>query len=435
MFFTLLASLESVAATPAGNPFQHEKSLATFYALENSTQPSTNNRISGWVGTPNARGTWDIVWTCMMTVFVCTYTLLCLNVPAPNESTLHLILRRVKWMVLAIVAPEIVLTYAAGQWSRAKYSVEAFRSSGFNEWTMRMAFFADMGGFVLCANESKPFPLNAKQLHWLVVNKHIPYPKAAQGEVWDKSKQDRLARVISTFQVGYLIVDCIARAVQNLAITTLELNTLGIVVYLIGQKKWRTTPLDFVDENGPGWSMNVQSFMGMPVIPPERPIERIPNDRFPTNPYGIQEYCLCFATLLFTGIHVLGWNFSFPTEVEKTLWKVSSLILSGVTGAFWLLETIASWSRLGRWKRLYLRVTDPNKLPEWDKSRADRSMSGLQREMTEIPVPWEFWTIMPVAVLYGLARLCMLVEGFTSLREVDPTTYDTVDWSIYIPHI
>jgi hypothetical protein len=49
--------------------------------------------------------------------------------------------------------------------------------------------------------------------------------------------------------------------------------------------------------------------MGLPVISAQRPVQRIPNDRFPLNPYGVQEYFLCFATLLFTAIHVAGWNF------------------------------------------------------------------------------------------------------------------------------
>jgi hypothetical protein len=399
-----------------------------------------------------------------VTGFVCTYTLLCLNVPAPNDSNILLIRRRIMWMALAIIGPEIILTYAAGQWSRAKQSVKAFRSSGFTDWTMRMAFFADMGGFVLHARDSEPFPLNAKQLHWLVVNKHVQYPEKTQAEIWDKSKQDRLAKIITSFQVGYMLVNCIGRAVQKLAITTLELNTIGIVVCSImtaftwlhkpsdvrqpfpiiasasigeitGSREWRNTPLDFVDENGPGWAMNVQPFMKLPVIPPQRPIQRIPNDRFPMNPYGGQEYCVCFATLLFTGIHVSGWNFFFPSQVEQILWRVSSLILFGVTGAFWVLETMASWKRLGRWKWLYIQVTDRKGLRDFEKVIAERLHQEDKREMTTLPLPWEFWTILPVAVLYGLARLYLIVEGFTALREVDATTYDVVNWSVYLPHM
>jgi hypothetical protein len=365
-------------------------------------------------------------------------------------------------MALAVLGPEIVLTYAAGQWSRARHSVAAFHRSGYSEWSVRMAFFADMGGFVLHPNDGEPFPLNAKQLHWLVVQKHVEYPALRPDDVWDKSKQDRLAKGITAFQIAYMVIECSGRAIQNLAITTLELNTLGIVVCslmtsfawlhkpsdirtpvpisshftieeITGHRPWRTTPLDFVDENGPGWSLNVQPFMRMPVISSKRPIQRIPNDRFPMNPYGVQEYCVCFATLLFAGIHVGGWNFSFPSRLEQILWRTASLILFGLTAAFWVLETMASWVRLGRWKWLYLRMVDPGRLPEFERARAEKL--GIVREPTSLPLPWQFWSIFPVALLYGLSRLYLLVEVFLELRSVDSSAFVNVSWSNYLPHI
>jgi len=441
----------------------------------------------GWVQSPNSRGTLDILQLCLATIFICTFTLLCLNIPAPTDSHWALFRRRIKWMVLAIIGPEIVLTYSAGQWSRARHSVAAFRELQHDEWTMRMAFFADMGGFVLYPRQQtaerqdtgeKPgagpvlrpqdaFPLNAKQLHWLVARKLVKYPELRPDDVWDRSKKDRLSKVITAFQIGYLIIECSGRAIQRLTITTLELNTLAIVVCSlmtawfwlhkpsdlrttvvlrcdstiqeleqIGTKEWRTTPLDFVDENGPGWSINVQPFMKMPVIPEHRPIQRIPNDRFPMNPYGAQEYFVCVATLLFAGIHVAGWNFSFPTQLEQILWRAASLVLFVVTAAFWLLETMASWVRLGRWQRLYLRVTDPKKLAEFERARAERVQTmNRRRESTQLPLPWEFWSIMPVAVLYGIARLYLLIEAFLELRSVEQTAFATVNWSAYFPHI
>jgi hypothetical protein len=259
---------------------------------------STPVRVDQWVDQPNFRGTFDIIWTCLVTVFISTYTMLCLNVPAPKDSYAKLFGRRLLWMGLGILGPEFPLTYAAGQWSRAKHSVEAFRASGYEDWHMRQAFFVDMGGFVFHARDGQPFPLNATQLHWLVINKFVEYPTITRKEVWDKSKQDAFTKVITAFQTGYMIIQCIARATQDLAITTLELNALAIVVCSIMtscvwlhkpadvqtpvhihssfslaeitlNRPWRLTPLDFVDENGPGYSVNVQPFMKMPVIPAE----------------------------------------------------------------------------------------------------------------------------------------------------------------------
>ena len=425
---------------------------------------STNGRIPGWVDQPSNRGTWDIIWICLVTVFICTYTVLCLNVPASHESWPTLIRRRLLWMFLAIVAPEIVLTYASGQWSRARQSLEDFGKAGYDRWNMRLAFFADMGGFVLHPPDSESFPLNAKQLHWLIEHGFLEYPVVSSDDIWDKSKQDRLSKFIASIQIGYFILQCVGRAAQRLDITALELNALAIVVCSLmtsfiwfhkpcdvrkpirlhceasieainGSREWRQTPLDFVDANGPGWAINVQPFMRMPVIPPERPIQRIPNDRFPMNPYGLQEYFVCFGTLLFSGIHVAGWHFSFPSSIERTLWRVSSLILFGVTAMFWILETAASWVRLGRWQWLYLRLFDSKKLPDFERNRAEKAEEYRAREPAALPLPWEFWTILPIVLSYGIARAYLLAEAFAELRSLHATAFLNVQWSDYLPHI
>ena len=419
-------------------------------------------RIPGWVAQPTSRGTLDILWSCLVAIFICTYTILCLNVPSRNDSWRTILGRRVMWMGLAILGPEFVLTYAAGQWSRARHSLKAFHTAGYIQWTMREAFFADMGGFVLYAQGCDSFPLNAKQLHWLVVKEHVDFPRVSDEEIWDKSKQDRLAKIITSFQIGFLVLQSIGRAAQKLAITTLELNTLAIVVCsvitsltwlhkpsdvrtalpiharssaeeIFGAKSWNQTPLDFIDENGPGWSVNVQPFMRMPTVPSERPIQRIPNDRFPMDPYGAQEYVLCFATLLFAAIHVAGWNFSFPTNIERILWRTASTILFGITAAFWILETMASWKRLGRWKWLYYRTFKRKKLGEYEIENA-RKPTG-ERLPQELPLPWEFWTIFPLTLVYGIARLYLLLEALLELRDLPATALLNVNWSIYIPHI
>jgi hypothetical protein len=420
-------------------------------------------RVQGWVEQPSYRGTFDILWVSLVTIGISTYTMLCLNVPAPKDTYIRLVGRRVLWMLLGIIGPEFVLTYAAGQWSRAKWSVNAFKDNH-PEWHMRHAFFADMGGFVLHTEDGLTFPLNAIQLHWLVRHKYVEFPKITRREVWDRSKQDTFTKVITAFQVGYLIIQCSARAAQKLTITTLELNALAIVVCslmttfawlhkpadvstpvhlyttktvldMIGNLEWDLTPLDHVDLNGPGYSVNVQPFMNMPVIPKERPIQRIPNDRFPMNPYGAQEYLLCFATLLFTAIHVAGWNFDFPTNTERILWRISSLLLFGITVAFWIFETVASWTRLGRWKTIYLYILNREGLDKHRKNMTRMQTLQPKRKMAELPVMWEFATITPMAILYGIARLYLIAEAFAELRNINASAFVNVEWTNFIPHV
>jgi len=433
---------------------------------------STNERVYGWVDGPNTRGTLDILWSSLFTIFICTYTMLCLNVPAMDERLWRIMGRKVFWMGIAIAGPEFVLTIASGQWGTARESVTLFKNSGFPEWSLRHGFFADMGGFFVVPrveNEQydRPFPVTSKQLNWLVTNKYLPFPDTHEEDMADKSKQDTIAKIITSFQVGYLILQCIGRILQKLAITTLELSALAIVAcsiltsicwlqkpldvrtpirltlnasigeirrdMLLDAEDWKHTPLDFVDDLGPTWNFNVQKFMGLPLPPyHERPVPRFGNDRFP-NLKGAQETYLCFATLGYAAIHLAGWNWAFPTHVELILWRVSSLFLFCTTVLFWVFETTAAWHRRGRWDHLFhYFFSNQAKLAESERARLAKQSSNKPKML---PLPAEFWSILPLAVLYGAARGYLVVEVFMGLRSLEPSTYVVVNWTAFLPHV
>ena len=91
-----------------------------------------------------------------------------LNVPAYADSDFSLFLRRARWMSLAILAPELVMLFACGQWASAKRSVAELRELGCSDWTMVHAHYADSGGFLLHMEDTVSFPITAKQIHYLV---------------------------------------------------------------------------------------------------------------------------------------------------------------------------------------------------------------------------------------------------------------------------
>lgn len=370
------------------------------------------------------------------------------------------------WMGIGIIGPEFVLTYASGQWGTVRESVQAFHASGYTQWSMRHAFFADMGGFLLVPRDSKPFRITAKSLHYLVTKDYLRYPEVRTEELWDKSKQDKIAKAITCVQVFYLVVQCIGRALQNFAVTPLELSALAIVVCSIltsicwwskpldvrtpiklymsmsteellkeagdaAAKPYKQTPLDFVDDLCPSWSLNVQAFIKMPVAPRERPIPRFGNDRFP-NLKGYQESFLCFATLAYAAIHLFGWNSTFPTKTELILWRLSSMFLFVNTVMFWVCETIAAWQRKGRWERIFYRIFDSSKLEDVENARQARIAA---RTPKVLPLKSEFWSIFPLAVTYAAARGYLIMEVFTGLRSLEASAYVNVNWAAFIPHI
>lgn len=63
--------------------------------------------IVHWKASPTTRGTFDILTICLTTLLLCIWTAVHLNV-APPESTWSLRLRKIGWLFLTLIAPEMV---------------------------------------------------------------------------------------------------------------------------------------------------------------------------------------------------------------------------------------------------------------------------------------------------------------------------------------
>ena len=66
------------------------------------------------------RTIWDILWSCLATIFACAWVSVHPNIPAPNESSSRIFLRRLELMFWAVVSPEMIITWALRQWSGAR---------------------------------------------------------------------------------------------------------------------------------------------------------------------------------------------------------------------------------------------------------------------------------------------------------------------------
>ena len=87
--------------------------------FENDTHVARSISATAWVDSPNVRGTFDILQTCLLTLLACIYTALHLNVPARTDWYITLRLR-IKWILLALFAPEVVLFMAGDQLQQAR---------------------------------------------------------------------------------------------------------------------------------------------------------------------------------------------------------------------------------------------------------------------------------------------------------------------------
>jgi hypothetical protein len=112
--------------------------------------------------------------------------------------------------------------------------------------------------------------------------------------------------------------------------------------------------------------------------------------------------CMPVVGVVFGGIHCVGWFFSFPSNDEAILWRVSSAVLTGIAFLLPLFLTFVAFffSNSSYHQRQYICAV--------------------------------FSIILQV---YIVSRLLLLVEAFISLRHLTPGMLALVKWTSFIPHI
>jgi hypothetical protein len=164
--------------------------------VSNTNTEYTNTTIRGWVPQPNGRGTFDLLVSCGVTIFLCGWSSICVNVPAVDPGRWDIFWDKWHMFCLSILGPEFVFMLALGQYMRANASIKLYHDKGFRDWTIKHGFYADMGGFVLKPRGWKQFPINAKQLLYLIERGHIRYPATKVSQIKDRNKSDGLARCV-----------------------------------------------------------------------------------------------------------------------------------------------------------------------------------------------------------------------------------------------
>ncbi|KAK0611442.1 hypothetical protein B0T14DRAFT_328398 [Immersiella caudata] len=405
----------------------------------------------GWVSSPNARATNDILFENFLALFVCVWTVLHHNLQAKHEGFWSVFWRKFRWAFLAVAAPEMLTLFAAMQWNAANISVKEMRSIGLASWSKVHAFYANAGGFVLETPGFPKFPINATSIYYLCSNRWIEPPPITKEDIWDRSKADLLAKGLAFTQAGWVILQICARAAQNLTIAPLELFTAAFIIHSLAtlyfwaskpqnvaeptiikvdwtigelliaagdaaKDPYVDTPMDFVEK--PVWEgwRRLPSLLHYGGLT-KRPLERIPNDYSPPPPTGTEATIIWVVSVVHALIHVLGWWFPFPTQVEAIIWRASSLTLLVVMAIGGIVPVIStqpwfdfSFSMLWIWVREAEKQT-------WVRKRL-------------------FSIVVDIAyVLYIIARIFILVEIFFVFRAMPEDVYIIPEWTWVWPHV
>ncbi|RMZ79788.1 hypothetical protein DV738_g3191, partial [Chaetothyriales sp. CBS 135597] len=332
----------------------------------------------------------DIIWSCALTMFLCCWSVLVMNVPTPGSSSFHVLRQKFRLLCLCALAPEIVFQVALGQFLSANQSKAGFHAAGYTDWSLRHSFYVNMGAIHLRAPDfQKTFPIDAHQLLYLIRHQYVDYPKVNEDAIKDKNKSDGMLRLITLLQAIWFVVNLAARSKQDLAISCMELSTSAWVIFCLGiticwSKKpadvetvefivtktplqqilkdggdkarapYYNTPLDFISREEWVWSrlwnhgLTYLRACRLVSPAPERPIQHIGDT---ANPVVAGWWYALFVliSLCYFAVFIAAWNFNFPSKTERLLWRIASIAAPASATAFcFAMFFCATWYPLLR---------------------------------------------------------------------------------------
>ena len=394
--------------------------------------------VYGWVSTNCGRGTSDILWSCLATMFLCVWTVIHLPVPFHSRIKNGILMpgepqwSTQKWIIksgvitgfFSVLFPEFLTIMAIAELFEAWKTQKRMQRSTNKGWTLTHSFFLHMGGF--CLESSSGFRLqleesdikhaisgdpqaSAHSLEWLSELRRV-----SEEQIKGHAKSDRLTKLLSCVQTLWLGAQVISRACQHQAITLLEISATAyaagaLVAYVAWWKKPQNSDLAITipcsDEAFPqNIAWDKRSFSCKPkgldfvwagqnhLLQRDRLSYRWGGRKWHVGP-------LC-VTLLRT-IYFASWNFILPSNVERWLWRASIVYSCFFVMVVLLLMT--SWS------------IDPI---------SQKKFSGLEKAFNRATI----------TVTYS-CRVFIIFEVFFSLRALPRSAYESVQWLNFLPHI
>lgn len=90
--------------------------------------PDSSEAVVSWHPTPANRGSLQLLYSCLLTIFTCTWTVLHLNVPGRDDSMWTRIVTKAKWMAITVLLPEFIFSKAVCDLRHAWHDLSEFES-------------------------------------------------------------------------------------------------------------------------------------------------------------------------------------------------------------------------------------------------------------------------------------------------------------------
>lgn len=310
-------------------------------------------------------------------------------------------------------------------------------------WQQCHGFFALMGGFALVIDGQSTRTLRPDELQSLSDSDRINFPEITENEIQDRSKSDSLSKGIVVVQTGWFALQCIARHVERLPVTQVEMMTLtfamnNFATYWFWWNKPRNVrwPVRVLAKenfgNGEAGGMedeeNGRRNRIMPVV--EARMYAV-SHRHPSLPFIQMESiddslailicdfmeltdgeCLHFyiaqamIEMTMMVLHfAIQWSSPFASPAGKMVWSCLNIFGASVVLNS-LLQAISIW------------------IPQLHFLDGCRMSPLMQRRI-----------LLFFFSFYFIIRITSLVLTFIDLRSLPPGAYQKVNWTAYIPHI
>ena len=443
--------------------------LASFGSAASATLSLTEDvRRQGWTSEPNCgRGTAAILWQCLITIGLCTYVAMHLSIPPLPLSATATFVRKLLWVSIGLVLPEFVCLVALVQYMDAKVFREASQTTE-HHLSMTQAFHVLSGGVAIRRlqnygistgdgyrrpledfefNEDTIWIYDPQSIHpkYLIEYHRADLVVAARNalsdvQIEDRSKADIVAKIITSVQALWTLLQVVTRIAQGLTISVMECATSAyIAMAAVSYALWWEKPYDvstchiidgpdatrqgqdrFTSSSNRQWqprnggaywhqhrawwftsfSTRINTF--------KSPLYNAIGTDMPRShfPHGTALRFFVTLTAVFGGIHCAAWSYPFASAVETWFWRLCSILTALLPGLTLLLPL------------MYAKVA--------------KRAAILENRVIE-----SFMNILFRFLLafYLCVRLYMIIECFVAFRDAPVGIYAQVDWSAYLPHI
>ena len=430
--------------------------MVSTLAIQNLTDSTL---VRGFVTADCARGTIDILWSCLTAIFLSIWTVIhlpipCFDVERPDNFRRKVVRSRVGTSLMALFAPEFMLFMALAEIIAAYPAKKKLQKLSIDV-NLTHGFFLEMGGFCLRTPGGRCHQLRIQDIEnattasetatetrdtltaldtvtetedaiiasdtagkikdtllhseeWIRELKLVK-----ESDIEDLAKSDSIEKLLASFQGLWVLTQVISRIYQHHALSLLEVTTSAYIccavgIYAFWWKKPQncSVPImitcsdEAIDElSSSAYEYNKDTWSEF--IWAGRGVgtlDEVDIDTYSTSTSVCLSGLSVLSLMIFASVHLASWNSRLPSTIELWMWRGSSLfcVIYAAFFAFFF-------------------------------GGADKYFGALRDVLRNLMISGVF--------VYLILRIYMIVEVFISLRALPASAFQTVQWSSFIPHI